>query len=181
MNVELELLTNEQIYHKVMQEEIPSTKHSLLIATAYTKQTTIELIKGESIPFIKLLDNLIRREVKVFLLFAGKPSKVFIETLRSFPRVIEKMERRLCVRNHNKIVLIDNKHLYLGSANLTGAGLGSKSRNKRNFEFGIFTKDRHIIQIISNELSKIWNYQYCGNCKKKKLCQSEHDKFLNSL
>lgn len=181
MNVELELLINEQIYRKVMQEEIPSTRLSLLIATAYTKQTTIEIIKGESIPFVKLLDDLIRRKVKVFLLFAGKPSKIFIETLRSFPQVVEKMERRLCVRNHNKIVLIDNKRLYLGSANLTGAGLGSKSKNKRNFEFGIFTQNSRIIKTISNELMKIWNYEYCEKCKTKNLCQGEHEKFASAL
>ena len=181
MNVELEFLTNEEIYKKVMQEEIPSTRHTLLIATAYTKQTTIELIKGESMPFVKLLDDLIRRNIKVFLIFAGKPSKAFIETLRSFPRVIEKMERRLCVRNHHKIVLIDNKRLYLGSANLTGAGLGSKGKNKRNFEFGIFTQNSHLIRIISDELMKIWNLHYCEKCKTKKLCQTEHEKFSNAL
>jgi phosphatidylserine/phosphatidylglycerophosphate/cardiolipin synthase-like enzyme len=33
-----------------------------------------------------------------------------------------------------KVVLIDGSRLYLGSANLTGAGMGLRGTGKRNFE-----------------------------------------------
>lgn len=181
MNVNLDILINEEIYNRVIKKEIPKTKYTLLIATAYTKQTTIDLVKGKRTPFIKLIDDLLRKKVNVFLLLAAKPSKVFMETLKLFPRVEERMQVRLCARNHNKVILIDNKKLYLGSANLTGAGIGSKSKNKRNFEFGIFTQNRHLIKTISDDLMKIWNYKYCEKCKTKKLCQRERKKYRDSL
>ena len=181
MNVDLDLLLNDEIYKKVIKNEIVRTKYSLLIATAYTKQTTIELVKGKRTHFLKLIDDLLHRGVNVFLLLAAKPSKAFMETLKRYPKVAQKMQIRLCVRNHHKLILIDNKKLYLGSANLTGAGIGSKSSNKRNFEFGLFTQNEKIIKKISNEIMKIWNYKYCEKCRTKKLCQREKEKYNDAL
>ena len=40
---------------------------------------------------------------------------------------------------HFKLIIIDSTIAYVGSANLTGAGMGMKSPKKRNFEAGILT------------------------------------------
>lgn len=181
MKVDLELLTDEQIYRKVMREEIPSARESVMIATALTKQTTVEIKKGEFAPFLQLVDDLLTRNVGVYLLFAGKPSRPFIDSLRTFPQVVAKMKTRLCVRNHMKIVLVDNARLYLGSANLTGAGLGRKGKHKRNFEFGFFTTDSRVIRKFSEMVQHIWEGSHCDDCKTKRLCQQEHEKLQLAL
>ena len=49
------------------------------------------------------------------------------------------MEMILCPRAHFKSVIVDGKIAYSGSANLTGAGLGAKGKDRRNFEGGILT------------------------------------------
>ena len=41
---------------------------------------------------------------------------------------IDGMERALCPRVHFKIIVFDFKTAYVGSANLTGAGLGMKGK-----------------------------------------------------
>ena len=40
---------------------------------------------------------------------------------------------------HMKVVIVDGRFAYVGSANLTGAGLGAKSPTRRNFEAGYTT------------------------------------------
>lgn len=184
MNVDLELLTNQDIYTRVMREEIPSANHSVVIATALVKQTNIELDTGEVAPFLRLVDSLAPHGVRFHLLFSGTPSRPFIETLLQYPHLLQpgsNLELRICVRNHMKAVLVDEDRLYLGSANLTGAGLGRKSNTKRNFEFGVFTTDRRVIEQVSNLVHEIWTLEHCGNCKTKRLCQTHNSRFAAAL
>lgn len=56
--------------------------------------------------------------------------------------LIDAMERILCPRVHLKSLIIDGRFAYVGSANLTGAGMGAKSDRRRNFESGIITDRR---------------------------------------
>ena len=161
MKVDFEFLSDEQIYRKLMREEIPSARESVFIATALVKQTQIEITKGEFGPFIQLVDDLIRRRVSVSILLAGKPSKSFMDSIARFPRVAAALQFRVCARNHMKIVLIDNARLYLGSANLTGAGMGRKSNDRRNFEFGLYTTDPRLIRRVSGMAEEIWLQKPC--------------------
>ena len=46
---------------------------------------------------------------------------------------------------HFKLIIIDSTIAYVGSANLTGAGMGMKSPKKRNFEAGILTDDPEML------------------------------------
>ena len=45
----------------------------------------------------------------------------------------------LCLWVHFKCIIVDGVKAYFGSANLTGAGMGAKSKKKRNFENGVLT------------------------------------------
>ena len=180
MTVDLELLTDEEIYERLMREEIPAARRSLVIATALVKQTTVELAPGDFGPFLHLVAELIQRGVAVFLLFAGKPSSKFMESLVALPRELWP-RMRVCARNHMKVVIIDGQRLYLGSANLTGAGLGRKSRNKRNFEFGIFTTDRRLVERLTSMISAIWDTSPCETCQAKRLCFRENARFQAAL
>jgi phosphatidylserine/phosphatidylglycerophosphate/cardiolipin synthase-like enzyme len=80
------------------------------------------------------------------------------------------MERQLCPRVHFKHIIIDGKLAYTGSANLTGAGLGIKSPNTRNFESGIVTTDPEIIDAIMNQFDEVWMGKFCKKCKRRKFC-----------
>jgi len=71
---------------------------------------------------------------------------------------------------HFKVIIIDNKIAYTGSANLTGAGMGSKSPNRRNFEIGMVTKDRKHISTLMEFYSQVFNGKYCGPCGRRMVC-----------
>jgi len=181
MRIEFEFLTDEQIYRKMMREEIPSARESVLIATALVKQTQVEIRKGEFGPFLELADELIRRRVSVSILLAGKPTKGFLESIAKFPKVASEMSLRVCARNHMKIVLIDRDRLYLGSANLTGAGMGRKGNDRRNFEFGLYTSDPRLIRRVSEVAEQIWLQVPCRTCRATRLCAYEHHRIAQSL
>lgn len=181
MKVDFEFLSDEQIYRKLMREEIPSARESVFIATALVKQTQIEITKGEFGPFIQLVDDLIRRRVSVSILLAGKPSKSFMDSIARFPRVAAALQFRVCARNHMKIVLIDNARLYLGSANLTGAGMGRKSNDRRNFEFGLYTTDPRLIRRVSGMAEEIWLQKPCRSRQATRLCAFEHHRIRAGL
>lgn len=174
--LDADFVFDEQIYRRVLKEEVPATRHELIIASALVKQTRVESAHG-IVPFCELLGDLVKRNVRVIVLFSGKPSRPFVDSLREFPDVLSGVKWRICPRNHMKVVLVDRQTLYLGSANLTGAGLGMKGKNKRNFEFGFVTKDRNLIARMSDILAKIINGDHCDTCGTKKLCRKEHESF----
>jgi phosphatidylserine/phosphatidylglycerophosphate/cardiolipin synthase-like enzyme len=66
------------------------------------------------------------------------------------------MERVLCPRVHFKLIIIDSTIAYVGSANLTGAGMGMKSLRKRNFEAGILTDDPEMLDAAIEQFDNVW-------------------------
>jgi phosphatidylserine/phosphatidylglycerophosphate/cardiolipin synthase-like enzyme len=71
---------------------------------------------------------------------------------------------------HFKHIIIDGKFAYSGSANLTGAGLGIKSPDNRNFESGFITTDPVIVGAIMNQFDEVWLGKYCRDCGRKDFC-----------
>lgn len=53
-------------------------------------------------------------------------------------------------RVHFKIVVFDLKMAYIGSANLTDAGIGMKVENTRNFEAGILNTNKDFVKNTAN-------------------------------
>jgi phosphatidylserine/phosphatidylglycerophosphate/cardiolipin synthase-like enzyme len=80
------------------------------------------------------------------------------------------MERQLCPRVHFKHIIVDGKFAYTGSANLTGAGLGIKSPDTRNFESGIITTDPLFVSSIMSQFDNVWIGKYCKTCKRRDFC-----------
>ena len=113
-------------------------KHDLWIGTADLKDLYVE--GGRNVvPFLSILDKLLKRGVDVRLLHAKEPGENFREDFDKYPGLWSRLERRLCPRVHFKIMIFDCATAYIGSANLTGAGIGMKGDNNRNFEAGILT------------------------------------------
>ena len=78
--------------------------------------------------------------------------------------------RKICPRGHFKAVIVDGAWLYLGSANLTGAGLGAKDEDRRNFEVGFGTEDFETIDRITALYEAVWSGSECRTCKLYDLC-----------
>ena len=60
--------------------------------------------------------------------------------------------------------------MYLGSANLTGAGLGAKADGKRNFEIGGWTHSPPLIDAVLEQFNALWEGRRCGTCRRKDIC-----------
>ena len=87
-----------------------------------------------------------------------------------YPRLAKMLERVMCPRVHFKIIVIDQKICYVGSANLTGAGMGMKSPYRRNFEAGIITDASDIVNAAIEEFDKVWRGGECKKCQRHKYC-----------
>ena len=80
------------------------------------------------------------------------------------------LERALCPRVHFKIFVFDGMEAYIGSANLTGAGMGMKSRRRRNFEAGILTDDPALVAAAMDHFDSVWAGFRCRDCGRKEYC-----------
>ena len=60
--------------------------------------------------------------------------------------------------------------MYVGSANLTGTGVGMKNEDKRNFEAGILTDHPEIVEQAMNQFDDVWIGKHCKTCKRKDYC-----------
>jgi phosphatidylserine/phosphatidylglycerophosphate/cardiolipin synthase-like enzyme len=137
-------ISNTDHYKEVLSRVL-SVKHTLWIGTADIKDLYVEVGK-EKKPFLALIAQLIRRGVEVRLIHAKEPGPNFREDFDKYPVLYDRLERVLCPRVHFKILIFDSKEVYVGSANLTGAGIGMKSEVTRNFEAGILTDDPEIVE-----------------------------------
>ncbi len=160
MEVSLEYLEDEHIYERVVQDGILKAKKSLWIATANVKDMHVKV--GRSFQsIVHVLAPAAERGVDVRLLHSGKPSSRFLESLRQEGHLFP---MRRCPRTHFKTVIIDAKSMFLGSANLTGAGIGAKKDTRRNFEVGIWTHECELIDRVQSLFNLVWEGEECGAC-----------------
>ena len=124
----------------------------------------------EKKPFLALLAQFIRKGVEVRLIHAKEPGPAFREDFDKYPILYDGLERVLCPRVHFKMLIFDCEEAYIGSANLTGAGMGMKSENRRNFEAGILTDNPKIVEADMEEFDKVWRGEMCKKCQRKTFC-----------
>ena len=92
------------------------------------------------------------------------------------------------------MLIFDCKEAYIGSANLTGAGIGMKAETIRNFEAGILTDDPEIVEqamngrsserhpslledarVVTdedevNQFDEVWIGKHYKSCKRRDFC-----------
>ena len=170
----LEFIIDTQIYEKVICQQIPRAKEFLWLATSDLKDMYFYK-RGRMMPFLEVLSDLVARSVEIRLLHAKEPGQAFRRDFDKYSNLIGGMERILCPRVHLKSVIVDGKFAYTGSANLTGAGMGMKSQTRRNFEAGVITDSKEIIEKIMEQFDSIWRGDYCLSCQRKKFCADYKD------
>lgn len=161
-------ISNSAHYKEVLSR-ILTVKHTLWIGTADIKDVYVD-VDGEVKPLLGLISQLIRRGVEVRLIHAKEPGQNFRDDFDKFPVLFDRLERVLCPRVHFKILVFDCKEVYIGSANLTGAGLGMKAATTRNFEAGILTDDPQIVEQAMNQFDDVWMGKHCKSCRRKDVC-----------
>jgi len=161
-------ITNEELYKQVI-EPIADAKKFVWIGTADIKDLHVHY-KASVYSFLTVLNDLVKRRVAVRLLHAKEPGPNFRKSFDKYPYLWEHMERQLCPRVHFKHVIIDGKTAYTGSANLTGAGLGIKSKDTRNFEAGIISTNPDFVDAVMNQFDDVWIGKFCKSCKRREYC-----------
>jgi len=166
-------IANEQHYDQVI-ERIKTVKKTLWIGTADIKDLYVKDGRNTK-PLLELLSELVNRGVEIRLIHAKEPGPAFREDFDKYPALIEGMERVLCPRVHFKILIFDLKAAYVGSANLTGAGLGMKGENTRNFEAGILSTSKLFVKNAATQFDNVWMGKFCPTCKRKQFCPDPID------
>lgn len=165
----VELVIDAQHFYRIVHEGILRAKVSLDIATADFKAMLVPepgLSRARSV--VEILRALASRGVEIRLLHAGTPSSAALRELKS--ELPGNLTIRRCPRLHAKAVIIDCKGMYLGSANLTGAGLGAKADGRRNFEWGIWTESAPLIDGVLEQFNALWEGRQCTRCQRKDIC-----------
>lgn len=168
-SIVIEFISDKGIYKKVICGRIEKARKFVWIATSDLKDLYVNKA-GKMVPFLEILSGLVERNIEIRLLHAKEPGPAFRRDFDKCPNLINGMERILCPRVHLKAVVVDGGFAYVGSANLTGAGMGAKSEHKRNFEAGIIADDETIVSQVTEQFDNIWRGTHCPKCKRKEFC-----------
>lgn len=163
-----ELIVNGEHFVRVVKYGIVRAKVSLDIMTADFKAMLVPKGRRGAESIVRVFRRLAERGVEIRILHAGTPSSAaLLELRRELPA---NLVIRRCPRLHAKAVVIDAREMYLGSANLTGAGLGAKADGRRNFEMGVWTTEAVMIESVLGEFNELWEGRQCVGCKRKDVC-----------
>ena len=67
-------------------------------------------------------------------------------------------------------MVFDCATAYIGSANLTGAGIGMKGEGNRNFEAGVLTDEPRLVDAAADHFDSVFSGQHCRSCKRIDFC-----------
>ena len=176
------LVIDEQHLRLVVDEVMAQARVSLWIATANVKDMMVEApigtvarARGRYVSVIERLAGLARRGVELRMIHATKPSRAFRASLERRVVVRNHLAMRQCVRNHMKLIIVDGRVAYVGSANFTGAGLGAKAPGRRNFELGLMVDDDVLLDVIQGHFEHVWQGEACVGCRLRSACPAPID------
>ncbi len=165
------LLLNRDIYTEFVQPRIPQARRFLWIVTADIKDLYVDA-NNRFQPMLEVLNDLVENGVAVRLIHAKEPGPRFREDFDRCDALInsELFERILCPRVHTKAIVIDGTMAFVGSANLTGAGLGAKHEDKRNFEAGFMFDDPEHLAELMQWIDELYLGNHCLKCRRRDYC-----------
>lgn len=165
------LLLNREIYTEFIQTHLPAAQRYLWIVTADIKDVHVD-VNNRFQPLLEVLSDLVESGVAVRLIHAKEPGPRFREDFDRFDALVESdlFERILCPRVHTKAIVIDGTLAFVGSANLTGAGMGAKGEHKRNFEAGFMFDDPDHLAELMHWIDELYLGEYCHGCQRREYC-----------
>lgn len=163
-------LSNREIYERVICGIVPQAQERLWIATADIKDMYVDSGSCDKVPFLEVLDEMLKRGIELRLIHAKEPGPNWRDDFDRYPSLWKGMERVLCPRVHFKCIIVDGRIAYFGSANLTGAGMGAKSVKKRNFENGILTDHPPLVEPLCEQFDSVWRGDFCCDCGRRDFC-----------
>lgn len=167
----MEFLADREIYEQVILRLVPSATRYLWVGTADIKDLHVTVGRRDHmVPFLKVIADLLEKGVEVRLLHAKEAGPNFRADFDRYPVLAKSLERMLCPRVHFKCVIADGVRAYMGSANLTGAGMGAKSPLRRNFENGVLTDDPALLTPLSAQFDAVWRGEFCSRCGRRAFC-----------
>jgi phosphatidylserine/phosphatidylglycerophosphate/cardiolipin synthase-like enzyme len=168
----MRILLDRDIYEGFTLPHLVRAERLLWIATANVKGTGV-MYRGRFVSLPDLLTILVNKSVSIRIIHSELPSRPFrerYEQLDSKGRLSAGVEFLHCIRMHAKIFIVDGETALVGSPNLTGAGVGAKGKNKRNFEVGLLFEGTEEVHPFMEYFDYVWMGGSCPECARRELC-----------
>jgi len=166
----MRILHNKEIHEEVIERGILKATDFVWIATANLKDLHIK----QGLKYISILNrfaSMARSGISIRVIHASEPSGPFKKSFDRHRELIRgDVEFLQCPRLHFKMVVVDGRLVYTGSANFTGAGLGLKSDKRRNFEIGVLFDEEPIVKNLMNTFDRLWMGEHCPSCGRRDVC-----------
>ena len=167
------LITGSDNYDMVI-ERICQAKSSVKIMTANFKRFNLKptVQQGgkysDGTPFVQYLMAKALQGVSVRII-CSQPSAAFESEWKDYYAQMQPklFEYRFCARNHAKVIIIDDNTAYIGSANITPAGLGQGIITPGNIEAGVLSSDSVLVHDALKLFGNVWEGDYCVKCHRK--------------
>ncbi len=168
----MKTLFDREIYEQFTETRLVRAARFVWIATANVKGTGVRY-RNRFVSFVDLMAILGNSGVAFRIIHSELPSRPFrqrYEQLDTKGRISASVEFLHCIRMHSKIFIVDGVTALVGSANLTGAGIGAKGKAKRNFETAFLFEGEEECLPFVNYFDNIWMGAECPNCNRRDLC-----------
>ncbi len=165
-------LLDREIYEQFTRSKLCRAKEFVWIATANMKSSGLSF-QGRFMSFVDVMLILVNRGVSFRLIHSELPSAPFRERYEQLDvngALSAGVEFLHCIRMHAKVFIVDGEYALAGSPNLTGAGVGAKSKRKRNFEIGFAFEGPAETEMFMDYFDYVWMGGHCLDCGQKRLC-----------
>lgn len=167
-------LISDREHYDFLIGNIRKARRSVLISTANMKRFSIgeTEAKATSESFLDILDSLANSGVDIRVI-CSSPSRGFLEEMEGHEDLMNSphFSFKTCRRCHMKMVVIDSEIIYIGSANITAAGMGPRIDTRRNFEAGMISSDGSLVEQGIDIFEESWSSKRCSTCYYKPECK----------
>ena len=167
-------LISDREHYEFLIGNIRKAKRSVLLSTANVKRFSIgeTEAKASSESFLDILESLADSGVDIRII-CSSPSRGFLEEMEGHEDLMNNphFTFKTCRRCHMKMVIIDSEIIYIGSANITAAGMGPRINTRRNFEAGMISSDVNLVEQGIDIFEEGWSKKRCNSCYYKSECK----------
>ncbi len=165
-----QLVVNKEIYDEFLIKHAFKAEKSLWIMTGVSSDFRVQIVSKKTYRISEVLIALSKHIDLRIISGKGPEGSVLIRNLWNYdPKLVFH-----CPRTHSKVFIVDGKEAYIGSGNLTGAGMGRTDPTQRNWEVGIITDEYLELWKLINFYEKLWSGEYCPSCTFRGNCMRKY-------